>query len=137
MILTYLCFMDNIPTLTTVRKYFTNEKLLQQVVEQVKKDFEWYNIEIIFSGKYSTPYQELFEQIYPHIDQMISTEYEKLLNIMYRIDLDENKITTYLKQNPMADTSEVITDLILKRELQKVVIRNMYGKNSTQTTKKQ
>jgi hypothetical protein len=118
----------NIPTLSTVHQYFTDKNLLEQVVEQLKKDFNWYNIAITFTGKYTTPYQELFEQIYPHIDNMMVEEYEKLLNIMYRIDLDEHKITAYLKQNPMADTSEVITDLILKRELQKVVIRNLYKK---------
>ena len=119
--------MEIIPTLSTIHKYFKDTDLLKEVVTQIQKDFEWYNIEIRFSGEKKTPYEELFEQIFPHIDKMIVEEYEKLLNIMYRIDLDEGKINRYLRQNPMADTSEVITDLILKRELQKVVIRKIYS----------
>jgi cell division protein FtsI/penicillin-binding protein 2 len=120
--------MENIPTLSTIHQYFKDTDLLKEVVQQIQKDFEWYNINIQFSGNSKTPYEELFEQIFPYIDKMIVEEYEKLRNIMYRIDIDEGMINRYLRQNPMADTSEVIVDLILKRELQKVVIRNLYKK---------
>ena len=120
--------MENIPTISTVHKYFKDTELLKEVVGQIQKDFEWYNIKIEFKGIDKTPYEELFEQIFPHIDRMIVEEYEKLQNIMYKIDLEEEKVNRYLRENPMADTSELITDLILKRELQKVVIRKMFSR---------
>ena len=45
----------------------------------------------------------------------------------YLVDLDEEFLNRKLKENSHADTDEVITDLILKRELQKVIIRDLYS----------
>ena len=39
----------------------------------------------------------------------------------------EEFLNRKLKENSHADTDEVITDLILKRELQKVIIRELYS----------
>jgi hypothetical protein len=117
----------NIPALSELSAYYNRTDLLEKVVEQLKKDFNWFSFEITFKGDQESPYQELYNQILPLIDELLNDDYPKLMAMLYRIDLDEEFLNRKLKENSQADTDEVISDLILKRELQKVIIRDMYS----------
>ena len=116
----------NLPSLSELSPYYNRTDLLEKVVEQVKKDFNWFSFEITFTGKEKSPYQELYRQILPLIDELLNDDYPKLMAMLYRIDLDEEFLNRKLKENTHADTDEVITDLIIKRELQKVIIKEAY-----------
>ncbi len=118
---------DHFPSLSELSAYYHRIDLLEKVVEQVKKDFNWFNFEIIFTGEKESPYQELYQQILPLIDSLLNDDYPKLMSMLYRIDIDEDFLNRQLKESAQADTDEVITDLIIKRELQKVIIRGMYN----------
>lgn len=115
-----------IPSLNELTPYFNRADLLEKVIKQIEKDFNWFNITLTYSNNYPTPYLELFNTILPLVENMLSDNYSKLYNILYRIDIDDNLLTRKLKELPNADTAEVITDLILKRELQKIIIREIY-----------
>lgn len=117
----------NLPKLTELSPYYNRTDLLEKVVEQVKKDFNWFSFEIIFKGEEESPYQELYNQILPLVDELLNDDYPKLMAMLYRIDLDEDFLNKKLKESEQADTDEVITDLIIKRELQKVIIREAYS----------
>ena len=117
----------NIPSLSELSAYYSRTDLLEKVVEQLKKDFNWFNFEITFKGTEESPYQELYNQILPLIEELLNDDYPKLMAMLYRIDLDEDFLNRKLKENAQADTDEIITDLIIKRELQKVIIREMYS----------
>jgi hypothetical protein len=117
----------NLPSLSELSPYYNRTDLLEKVVEQIKKDFDWFNFDIIFKGSEESPYQELYNQILPLIDELLNDDYPKLMAMLYRIDLDEEFLNRKLKESKQVDTDEVITDLILKRELQKVIIREMYS----------
>ncbi|MGB0881331.1 MAG: hypothetical protein ACPGSO_00145 [Vicingaceae bacterium] len=117
----------NIPALSELSAYYSRTDLLEKVVEQLKKDFNWFSFQITFKGDQESPYQELYAQILPLIDELLNDDYPKLMAMLYRIDLDEEFLNRKLKENSHADTDEVITDLILKRELQKVIIRDLYS----------
>jgi hypothetical protein len=117
----------NIPSLSELSAYYSRTDLLEKVVTQIKKDFNWFSFEITFKGDQESPYQELYTQILPLIEELLNDDYPKLMAMLYRIDLDEEFLNRKLKENTQADTDEVITDLILKRELQKVIIREMYS----------
>ncbi len=103
-----------------------NIDLLQQTVEQLKKDFDLFGITIRFSGNRFSAYQELFTQIQPHIEQLMTKDYQRFMNVLYRIDISERQLKQRLSENTAEGTSEIISELIIKRELQKVVIRNYY-----------
>lgn len=117
----------NIPALSELSAYYSRKDLLQKVVAQLKKDFNWFNFQITFKGDQESPYRELYNQILPLIEELLNDDYPKLIAMLYRIDIDEGFLNRKLKENPQADTDEVITDLILKRELQKVIIRDIYS----------
>ncbi|MFL5765858.1 MAG: hypothetical protein ACJ77K_18075 [Bacteroidia bacterium] len=112
--------------LTDISQYFNKLGLIQQTADQIKKDFEMFGLEIKFSGNTYEAYEELFDQILPHIDRLISSNRSKFMGILYRIDLSDEQIKKAVASNASESFPEIITDLIIRRELQKVVIRNHY-----------
>ena len=118
---------QHIPSLSELSPYYERTDLLEKVVEQIKKDFNWFSFEITFNNKEESAYSELFNQILPLVDELLNDNYPKLLAMLYRIDIDEDFLNKKLKESAQADTDEVIADLIIKRELQKVIIREIYS----------
>lgn len=117
-----------IPKLNELQTYYNRTDLLEKVVAQIQKDFNWFNLEVLFTNNPDiSAYQELFHQILPYVDELLNDDYPKLLAMLYRIDLDEDFLNRKLKEAEQVDTDEVITDLIIKRELQKVIIREIYS----------
>ncbi|MCB9360735.1 MAG: hypothetical protein H6587_03780 [Flavobacteriales bacterium] len=117
-----------IPGLNDLSSYYNRTDLLEKVVAQIQKDFNWFNFTITFKeDKDESPYQQLYKQILPLVDEMLNDDYIKLMSLLYRIDIEEDFLNRKLKENAHADTDEVIADLIIKRELQKVIIKEMYS----------
>ncbi|MFT6211872.1 MAG: septation ring formation regulator EzrA [Bacteroidia bacterium] len=121
--------MENIPLSTTdFKRYERSAVLLQDVVAQINKDFRLNGFEVEFSGEGETAYQELSEQLIPVIEYMLEHQTETFWNLVYSIDLNEAKVKRILfAQEEVDNAIGQLTDLILKRELQKVVIRHFYS----------
>jgi len=113
-----------------VSAYLDRIDLLNETVEQIKKDFGESGIIIHFSGNKQTAYQELTNQILPFIEQLLKSNYSHLMQVLYKIDVPEILFKNSFDEDP-ADAPKKITELIVKRELQKVVIRNHFKKNSS------
>ena len=58
------------------------------------------------------------------IAEMLDNEFNRLLNIMYRIDINEKE---FQQATSSTFPAENLTDLVLKRELQKVQTRIKYS----------
>ena len=86
-----------------------------------------FGLEIKFSGNAYNAYEELFEQIEPKINQLINTNQSKFMSVLYRIDLSDVQINKAINENSSETFSAIISDLIIKRELQKVVIRKQFN----------
>lgn len=112
--------------LTDISKYFNRLELIKETADQIIKDFDMFGMEVKFSGNAYNAYEELFEQIEPHIDQLISSNRAKFMGILYRIDLSDVQIKKAVENNSSEPFPAIVTDLIIRRELQKVVIRNHY-----------
>lgn len=100
--------------------------LLQQVIAQLTKDFQLSGFEVHFSGNDDNAYQELTDQLLPLIGHMLEYQAERFWTLLYAIDLNEAKVRDALFGDDV-NSLQHLTDLILKRELQKVVIRNYYA----------
>jgi septation ring formation regulator EzrA len=121
--------MENLPlSKQDFERYQRNVSLLQDVVAQINKDFRLSGFDVEFSGEGDAAYQELSSQLVPVIEYMLENQTEKFWNLIYGIDLSETKVKEILfgkEETPNAIGQ--LTDLILKRELQKVVIRHFYS----------
>lgn len=114
--------------LSNISQYFNRLDLIKATADQIIKDFDMFGLEIKFSGNAYNAYEELFEQIEPHIDQLLNSNRQKFMGILYRIDLSDEQVKIAVNNNSSEPFSAIISDLIIKRELQKVVIRNQYKK---------
>ena len=106
--------------------YLNRLDLLNETVKQIAKDFSWSGLEIQFSGNGDNAYRELFVQIHPQIEKLLKEYSGKFYELMYRIDISETQIRKAVSSAKDRSFSEVVTDIILKRELQKVVMRKSY-----------
>ena len=103
-----------------------NLKLLQEVVAQINKDFQLNGPVVGFSGRDEKAYTELTGQIRPIVEHLLEKQPDRFWNLLYSIDLNENQVKEALSDSG-PDGIGQLTDLILKRELQKVVIRYHYS----------
>ena len=62
------------------------------------------------------------------INNWILNDFDQLLQWLYRIDISENKIRNLLKSQPGTDAAEMIADLIIERQLQKIKSREQYSR---------
>ncbi len=109
-----------------ITPYFDKAEYLNATAEQIRKDFDLHGMEIKFSGNSENAYNELLYQIVPHIARLIESNYKKLLDLLYRIDVNERKVSGIVSDGSAESLAEAIADLIIKRELQKIVVRKHY-----------
>lgn len=57
------------------------------------------------------------------ISDMIENDLPKLYNLLYRIDVDEEDLKIKLKDSALSDSAELITDMIIERQLKKLQSR--------------
>jgi len=64
------------------------------------------------------------------IHELIHHDLNQLVNVLYRIDVDEFKLNQMLKNNDEEDPSFLIAKLIIDRQLQKIETRRFYSERS-------
>ena|SRR5580765_3866142 len=74
----------------------------------------------------SISFDLLKERLSSHINFLIQTDFQKLVSILYRVDVNESKLKHLLKENQGLDAANIITELIIERQLQKIKFRNEY-----------
>lgn len=74
-------------------------------------------------------FEQLKERLSSHINFLIRSDFQKLVSILYRVDVSESKLKHLLKENPDFDAANIITDLIIERQLQKIRSRQEYRKD--------
>ena len=63
------------------------------------------------------------------INQLIENDFTQLLQILYRIDVSEQKLRSLLKQNTGTDAGRIIAVLIIERQLEKSRSRQVFRKD--------
>ena len=110
----------------TVSKYRDKVEILRQVAAQIEKDFYQFGFEVKFSGEPADAYNELFAQINEHVAYMLSQDYHRLVLLLYQIDLSEKEIIKNELKYPNVDKHQLLSEMIIQRELKKVLIRNYF-----------
>jgi len=77
----------------------------------------------------SISFDELKQKLSARINHLINHDFEKLVSLLYRIDVNENKLRKLLEQKDGEDAARLITDLIIERQLQKIKSRKESKKN--------
>jgi hypothetical protein len=61
-----------------------------------------------------------------YINDLIQTDFNKLVTILYRLDVSESKLRNLLDKNSGKDAAYIIADLIVERQLQKIKSRQQF-----------
>ena len=112
---------DNTKNILTSISDVNNLHLLQNLIEQLNKDFIMSGLDWYFDPKLNP--KELLEVLQERIGELLLKEPRLFSNLMYRIDISEMHLLQQ-KDHDFDKTRDKITLAILKREWQKVWFRN-------------
>jgi len=90
------------------------------VLQEVFKE-----LEIVLSEK-----DRLFHRnvLADRINDLVNNDFQKLVSILYRMDVNETKLKQLLKDNPGTDAGMIIADLMIERQAEKIKSREQYSK---------
>jgi hypothetical protein len=63
------------------------------------------------------------------VNELIIHDFERLVGLLYRLDIPEKKITQLLAEHMQQDAAVLITDLMITREMEKIKSRQAYRRD--------
>lgn len=70
--------------------------------------------------------EELHQKLSAHINDLVKNNFEVLIALLYKIDVNENKLKQYLTGNPGEDAGDIIAALIIERMRQKAQAKKQF-----------
>jgi|SRR5580704_11379250 hypothetical protein len=64
--------------------------------------------------------EELKEKLARYVNELINNHFERLVSLLYSIDVDEGKLRNVLKEKKDEEAGGIIAGLIIERQLQKI-----------------
>ncbi len=115
--------MEELPDLNTG---ISKPDLFEKFKLQLQKDFENCGLDGKFAINLIPDYDFIFNLVNLEVEKINKSQSNKLNELLYRIDISEQQIKKAFNQNSNTTLNEIISDLIIKRELQKIVIKEHY-----------
>lgn len=94
------------------------------VGQQIHKDFSLEGLEIVHDQ--TDDLHTMYQRVYAQVTHFVQSDFNALMRLLYRIDISEGKVQRQMDLIP-DDTARAISELILKREMQKVVLRKQFS----------
>ena len=73
---------------------------------------------------------EVRQLLIKKIEELLNNNFEKLMGILYRIDVSEQIVRKALDSYSGQELYETIADLIIQRQIEKAVLRKRFSNNS-------
>jgi hypothetical protein len=118
--------MQNLPN---VNNQLSSKDLFDAFKKQLIKDFEQSNLPIDYIEAFDPDYKSIHEKIAFELQRNEKRTDFQLMNLLNRADISETQLKKYLGDSKDENHFNIIAELIIKRILQKVVIKQYY-KNS-------
>ncbi len=75
--------------------------------------------------------EELEALLTERVNAMINGDFSALVQLLYRIDINESRLRLLLQENQASDAGQLIARLILERQWQKIMTRREYSQRDT------
>jgi hypothetical protein len=118
--------LQNLPD---IKNQLSRKDLFGTFKVQLAKDFEQSNFSADFIEALEPNYNGIHEKIVFQLQHNETKTDSDLMRLLNRIDISEAQLKKYLSENKNEDRFNVIAELIIKRVLQKVVIKHHYRNN--------
>jgi hypothetical protein len=102
--------------------------LFEKFKHQMHRDFELSGLSEYSPNISSNHLNLVYDQLLNSVLQIERNSSNGLTTLLYRIDINEHQINTAAHQYPAMPLHHIIVELIIKRELQKVVLKEQYSK---------
>lgn len=110
----------------SIAKQTNVKEIILDLIQQIKKDFGMFGEEIDFSENTEESYHQLFIQLEAFLFKNYAQHSDKLYPVLYRIDISEKDIKNAMNHETNTNFIGNIAELIILKELQKVIIRRFY-----------
>ncbi len=67
-----------------------------------------------------------FRQLADKINDLLVNDFDRLIAILYRMDVSDIKLKNLLKNNPGEDAGKIIAELMVERQAQKIKSREQF-----------
>ena len=94
----------------------------KELIDNIKKDMA-----IVLPDKISLI--ELEEALTIYANQLIQKDFQKLVTLLYRIDVSEAKLKYLLQLETDENAGNIIAKLIIERQLEKIKSRQQFSKH--------
>lgn len=115
--------------LPTINNQLNSKDLFDAFKKQLVKDFEQSNFPADFVTALEPNYSSIHEKIAFELQRNEHKTDFNLMSLLYRIDISEAQLKKYFNEYKNESYFNVIAELIIKRVLQKVVIKQYYKNN--------
>ena len=109
-----------------VSQFLNRDEIVHETASQIMKDFGMFGVEIVFSGDVQNAYDELHSQLTVQISELIQTNYDKLLSVLYQVDITDREIARAEQELPHYSHIEIIAHQVIVRDLKKVLLRRYF-----------
>jgi serine phosphatase RsbU (regulator of sigma subunit) len=115
--------------LIRVNEHLKSEDLFVAFKTQLAKDFEQSNFDRDFIKDLKPDFSSIHKKIIDELHRSEKKADSHLMQLLNRIDISEAQLQRYLREQKNQSRLSTIGDLIIKRVLQKVVIKQHYKRN--------
>ena len=103
------------------------ENLFELFKSQLKKDFEGAGANADFTAQLPAGFDALKAALVEVLNPL-AQQATALPSLLYRVDISEQQLHKYQQAHPQLSFEEMIAELIIKRVLQKVILRKTFSK---------
>ena|SRR5919205_809827 len=77
----------------------------------------------------SQPSEAFVEQLTSFINHLLQYDFQKLVYLLYRVDINEKVLKNLLQNNPKTDAAVIITNLIIQRQQEKLKTKMQFKRD--------
>lgn len=115
-------------TSSALKKYRDDKEIIEATAKQIKKDFSLFGLEINYPEDQEFTWNELLVELEIQIRHLLEINSAKILSLLYQIDIPENKILKRVEDEKTRLMSEVVSEMIMEREIKKILTRMYFKK---------
>lgn len=112
-------------TIINSKNYLSQDYYFTKVKEQLMKDINDDDFDTALNDLQVSDADLLFQIVQKYLFNLFSYQTEYFFQLMYRIDIPDKDLRNHILSGQIS--KESITELILKRELLKVLLREKYS----------
>jgi len=100
-----------------------DKEIVKATLDFIAKDFRLQKSTQIVSSDVASNLAEIRRQLVGKIEHLLDFDFEQLMSILYRVDVDEQKVKEALRDHSPNETALILTELVMERQLLKVKTR--------------